>query len=91
MLATHPPLAEVAVSGVPHGSWGETIMAIVVPRDGETVVEEEVIGFVRQRLAKFKCPTRVELVATLPRTATGKILKHVLRQPYWRGYDRRIN
>jgi long-chain acyl-CoA synthetase len=91
VLASHPRLAEAAVIGVPHDKWGETIMAIVVPRAGETVVEEEVIGFVRQRLAKFKCPTRVEVVATLPRTATGKILKHVLREPYWRGYDRRIN
>jgi long-chain acyl-CoA synthetase len=46
---------------------------------------------VRQRLAGFKCPTTVDFVATLPRTATGKVLKHVLREPYWHGYDRRIN
>lgn len=91
VLAAHPHLAEVAVIGVPHERWGETVKAIVVPRPGAEVSQDEVIGFVRQRLAAFKCPTSVDIAATLPRTATGKVLKHVLREPYWRGYDRRIN
>jgi long-chain acyl-CoA synthetase len=90
-LAAHPHLAEVAVIGVPHQRWGETVKAIVVPRAGAEVDQDDVISFVRQRLAGFKCPTSVDVVATLPRTATGKVLKHVLREPYWRGYDRRIN
>jgi long-chain acyl-CoA synthetase len=55
------------------------------------VDQDDVIGFVRRRLAGFKCPTSVDFVAALPRTATGKVLKHVLREPYWHGYDRRIN
>jgi acyl-CoA synthetase (AMP-forming)/AMP-acid ligase II len=91
VLAAHPHLAEVAVIGVPHERWGETVKAIVVPRPGAEVDQEEVIGFARQRLAGFKCPTSVDIATTLPRTATGKVLKHVLREPYWRGYDRRIN
>jgi acyl-CoA synthetase (AMP-forming)/AMP-acid ligase II len=91
VLAAHPQLAEVAVIGVPHERWGETVKAIVVPRPGAEVSQEEVIGFVRQRLAGFKCPTSIDIAATLPRTATGKVLKHLLREPYWRGYDRRIN
>ena len=91
VLASHPHLAEVAVIGVPHARWGETVKAIVVPRPGAVVDPNEVIGFVRQRLAGFKCPTSVDIAAALPRTATGKVLKHVLREPYWRGYDRRIN
>jgi long-chain acyl-CoA synthetase len=91
VLAAHPHLAEVAVIGVPHARWGETVKAIVVPRPGAEVDQDEVIGFVRQRLAGFKCPTSVDIATTLPRTATGKVLKHVLREPYWRGYDRRIN
>jgi long-chain acyl-CoA synthetase len=91
VLAAHPKLAEFAVIGVPHERWGETVKAIVVPRPGAEVDGDEVIGFVRQRLAAFKCPTSVDIATTLPRTATGKVLKHVLREPYWRGYDRRIN
>jgi acyl-CoA synthetase (AMP-forming)/AMP-acid ligase II len=90
-LAAHPQLAEVAVIGVPHQRWGETVKAIVVPRAGAEVDQDDVISFARQRLAGFKCPTSVDVVTTLPRTATGKVLKHVLREPYWRGYDRRIN
>jgi acyl-CoA synthetase (AMP-forming)/AMP-acid ligase II len=91
VLAAHPQLAEVAVIGVPHERWGETVKAIVVPRPGAEISQDEVIGFVRRHLAGFKCPTSVDIAATLPRTATGKVLKHVLREPYWRGYDRRIN
>ena len=91
VLAAHPQVAEVAVIGVPHERWGETVKAIVVPRPGAELDQDEVIGFVRQRLAAFKCPTSVDIAANLPRTATGKVLKHVLREPYWRSYDRRIN
>jgi acyl-CoA synthetase (AMP-forming)/AMP-acid ligase II len=91
VLAAHPQLAEVAVIGVPHERWGETVKAVVVPRPGAKVDQDEVIGFVRQRLAGFKCPTSIDIATALPRTATGKVLKHVLREPYWRGYDRRIN
>jgi long-chain acyl-CoA synthetase len=91
VLAEHPQLAEVAVIGVPHERWGETVKAIVVPRPGAQVSQDEVIAFVRRRLAGFKCPTSVDVVAMLPRTATGKVLKHMLREPYWRGYVRRIN
>jgi acyl-CoA synthetase (AMP-forming)/AMP-acid ligase II len=91
VLVTHPDLAEVAIIGVPHELWGETLKAIVVPRSGMKVDQEEIIGFLRQRLAGFKCPTSVDITNALPRTATGKVQKHVLRERYWRGYDRRIN
>lgn len=91
VLAAHPALAEFTVIGVPHDKWGETVKAIVVPKAGETVDANEVIAFVRQRLAGFKCPTSVDIVTGLPRTATGKVLKHVLREPYWKGFERRIN
>jgi acyl-CoA synthetase (AMP-forming)/AMP-acid ligase II len=51
----------------------------------------EVIDFARQRLARFKCPTSVDVVATLPRTATGKVRKPELRERYWAGHERRIH
>jgi long-chain acyl-CoA synthetase len=91
VLAAHPDLAEVAVIGVPDERWGETVRAIVVPRDGASIDPAEVIAFARDRLAHFKCPTGVDVAESLPRTATGKVRKAELRERYWRGHERRIN
>ena len=91
VLHGHPDLAEVAVIGVPDERWGETVRAVVVPRAGARVDPAEVITFARDRLAHFKCPTGVDVADSLPRTATGKVRKAELREPYWRGHDRRIN
>jgi fatty-acyl-CoA synthase len=90
-LYQHPAVAEVAVIGVPHEKWGETIMALVVVREGATTSEEELIAHCRERLAHFKAPTSVELREALDRTATGKLQKYKLRQPYWAGRDRSVN
>ena len=79
VLLRHPAVVEAAVVGVPHERWGETPKATVVLRDGATVTEEEIIAFARDNLAHFKAPTQVEFTDALPKTATGKIQKFVLR------------
>lgn len=82
VLYRHPAVREVAVVGVPHTKWGETPIAVVALKDGAQVTGDELIGYARERLAHFKCPTRVEYVPELPRTATDKVLKTTLRKEY---------
>ncbi|GAA3434750.1 AMP-binding protein [Kutzneria kofuensis] len=90
-LFSHPAVAEVAVIGVPDEKWGETIKALVVLADGATADEAELIAHCKQRLAGYKAPTSVEFRESIPRTATGKIQKYKLREPYWAGRDRKVN
>ena len=74
-----PRRAEVAVIGVPHPYTGETVRALVVPRPGAQLDPTSVIEHASQRLARFKCPTSVEIVDQLPHSATGKVAKGKLR------------
>ena len=90
ILVEHPGVADVAVVGVPDDRWGESVMAFVQPAQGATVDPDELIAFARQHLAAFKCPRRVEVVTALPRNGTGKVLKGVLRRPYWEGTGRKV-
>jgi acyl-CoA synthetase (AMP-forming)/AMP-acid ligase II len=90
-LYQHPAVAEVAVIGVPHERWGETVKALVVLREGQTATEAELIEFTRQHMAHYKCPTSVEMRDALVRTATGKLQKFKLRSPYWEGRDRLVS
>ncbi len=91
-LYQHPAVAEVAVIGVPDERWGETIKALVVLRPGEApATEAELIEHCRARMAHYKAPRSVELRESLARTATGKLQKFKLRQPYWEGRDRQVN
>jgi acyl-CoA synthetase (AMP-forming)/AMP-acid ligase II len=90
-LFQHAAVAEAAVIGVPHEKWGETIKALVVLRPGAAVTETDLMEHCRGRMAHYKCPTSIELRDALDRTATGKIQKFKLREPYWAGRARRVN
>jgi len=78
-LLEHPSVQEVAVVGMPHEKWGEAPNAFVVLRAGARATEAELREFVRERLAHFKCPQAFHFVPELPKTATGKVQKFVLR------------
>jgi len=79
VVLRHPAVQEVAVVGLPHEKWGEAPHAFVVLKPGATLTEQELRGFARERLAGFKVPTGATFVTELPKTATGKIQKYVLR------------
>ena len=79
VLQAHPAVAEVVVIGVPHATWGETPQACVVVAPGELADEAALIAFVRDRLARYKCPSSVRFMVAFPRNASGKVLKHELR------------
>jgi long-chain acyl-CoA synthetase len=87
-----PGVAEVAVIGIPDAKWGETVRAIIVPRAGAHLTAEAVIAHCHAQIAGYKCPRSVEFRDTpLPLSGAGKILKRELREPFWRGYETRVN
>jgi fatty-acyl-CoA synthase len=86
-ILAHPAVLEAGVIPVPDEKWGEVPKALVVLKPNATVTEPELVEFCRSRLAHYKCPRSFEFVASLPKTATGKILKKDLRKKYWQGAD----
>ena len=87
----HPEITEVAVIGIPDDKWGELVTALVVATPGSALTEADVIAWTKQKLAGYKCPKRVEFRNELARTATGKLQKFKLREPFWQGHDRLVN
>jgi acyl-CoA synthetase (AMP-forming)/AMP-acid ligase II len=90
VLTSHPAVREVAVIGIPDEKWGELVTGLVVT-DGSDVTAEELIAHCRMSLAGYKCPKRIEFVEALPRTATGKLQKFKLREPFWAGQERQVH
>jgi acyl-CoA synthetase (AMP-forming)/AMP-acid ligase II len=90
-LFQHPDVTEVAVIGIPDEKWGELVTALVVTSADSTLDEAALIAFTRERLAGYKCPKRIEFRDELARTATGKLQKFKLRQPFWDGIEKQIN
>jgi fatty-acyl-CoA synthase len=89
-LLEHHDLRDVAVIGVPDETWGEAALAVCVTRSGAPIEAEALIAFCRARLGGYKIPRHYVFVDELPRNSSGKVLKRVLRAPYWQGRDRAI-
>jgi acyl-CoA synthetase (AMP-forming)/AMP-acid ligase II len=90
VLYQHSGVEECAVFGIPDHRWGEVPAAHVVLSSDAGVTEDELIDFCASKIARFKRPRIVKFVASLPKTAVGKIQKNLLREPYWSGYEKKI-
>jgi acyl-CoA synthetase (AMP-forming)/AMP-acid ligase II len=90
-LYQHPDIMEVCVVGVPDEKWGESVKAVVVLKSGRHTVADELIAHCRARLADYKLPRTVNFVADLPKNASGKIARKLVREQYWQGFARRVN
>jgi fatty-acyl-CoA synthase len=80
VIIRHPSVADVAVIGIPHPTWGETVKAFIALREGHSLDEAEVIDYCKKHLASYKKPTAVAFVPDIPRNPSGKALKRLLRE-----------
>jgi long-chain acyl-CoA synthetase len=92
VIYQHPAVAMCAVFGIPDEKWGESVYAVVVPKENQSVSSEEIVAYCREYIAGYKCPRTVEIrMGPLPMTGAGKILKREMRRPYWEDKSRGVN
>ncbi|MGB9803638.1 class I adenylate-forming enzyme family protein [Desulfofundulus sp.] len=82
VLSLYPGIADAAVVGIPHPDWGETVMALVVPMPEHQMQPEEIRQFCKRHLAEYKVPRIIQFTDSIPRNASGKILKHIIKEKY---------
>jgi len=90
VITNHPGVQEAVVIGIPDEIWGESICAVVVPREGHQISEAGLIEFCASRLSGYKKPKKVVFINELPKNAAGKVIKNVLREPFWAGRRKTI-
>ena len=89
-LEHHDDIVDVAVFGIPSEDWGESVHAVVVLQPGRDLSQDEVIAYAREHLAGYKIPRSISFTEEIPRTGSGKILKRVLREPFWKDHATRV-
>ena len=90
-LFAHPDIIDAAVIGVPNEKYGEVVKACIVKKEDSNLTEEDVINFCKDRIASYKKPQSIDFIDEVPRNASGKVLKKVLREPYWKDQDRQVS
>jgi long-chain acyl-CoA synthetase len=90
VVGGHPDVLDVTVIGIPHDKWGETVLALVIPKAGATPDGAAIMAWANERLARHQRLAAVEFKADFPRNALGKVLKRILREPYWAASGRTL-
>ena len=90
VLMAHQDVVEAGVIGMPDDVWGESVKAFVVKKQGAAVTGEALIQFCKENLASYKKPKSIDFIDELPKNAYGKVLRKELKEPFWKGLDRRV-
>lgn len=90
-LYQHPDVLEACIISVPDDTWGESVKAVVTLRPGREATAQQLITHCRERIADYKSPRSVDFVAELPKNASGKLARKIVRERYWQGIARRVN